>query len=193
MRICVRLDAVRTAFAGQLNPSLDSGDYRPAAVLVLICGSVPHVIMTEKPPHMRIHAGEISFPGGKPESGDRDLCETALRETREEIGYTVGRECIVGQLDTVATLNSRFLILPFVAVLDNIPPMCANDEVGSILNIPLEPFLSTLSPDTDHGPHPDMFTLRYQDKVVWGASARILRQVHRMLIGPASEKPPRHT
>lgn len=188
----MRLDTIRTTFAGKLNPSLDSGEYKPAAVLVLVCGSVPHVIMTEKPPHMRVHAGEISFPGGKPESVDTDLCETALRETREEIGFAVGRECVVGQLGAVATLNSRFLILPFVAVLENIPPMNANDEVGSILDIPLEPFLATLGPDMDHGPHPDMFALRYQDKVVWGASARILRQMHGMLIGPTGVRRPRY-
>lgn len=184
----MRLDAVRTAFAGRLNPRLDSADYKPAAVLVLICGDDPHVIMTEKPPHMRVHAGEVSFPGGKPERVDADLCETALRETREEIGFGVGRECVVGQLEAVATLNSRFLILPFVAVLENIPPMRANDEVGSILDIPLEPFLATLIPDTEHGPHPDMFALRYQDKVVWGASARILRQMHETLIEPAASR-----
>ena len=179
----MNLDTIRAAFSGPLSQPKDTGTLRPAAVLVLICGSPPHVIMTEKPRHMRIHAGEMSFPGGKPEKGDDDLCDTALRETREEIGFCVDRGDVIGQLDAVSTLNSKFLILPFVAVLDYIPPMNANDEVGSILSIPLEPFLSTLIPDTVHGPYPEMFALQHQDKIVWGASARILKQMHHRLMG----------
>lgn len=181
----MNLDAIRTTLSGPMSHPQDFGTLRPAAVLVLICGSPPHVIMTEKPRHMRIHAGEMSFPGGKPEKGDADLCDTALRETREEIGFSVDRGDVIGQLDAVSTLNSKFLILPFVAVLDYIPPMNANDEVRSILSIPLEPFLSTLTPDTAHGPYPEMFALRHQDKIVWGASARILKQVRLRLMGPA--------
>ena len=46
----------------------------------------PKVIMTEKPKHLNIHAGEIAFPGGKWHENDHDLLDTALRETDEEIG-----------------------------------------------------------------------------------------------------------
>ena len=77
--------------------------------------------MTENPKHMKFHAGEISFPGGKLDADDSDLLETALRETREEIGLTIAREQVIGQLKPVVTLNSGFMILPFVAVTDSIP------------------------------------------------------------------------
>lgn len=168
------LDLIRNALASPLDPVLDEPGWRPAAVLLLICGTVPHIIMTEKPQHMRVHAGEISFPGGKPESVDADLCETALRETREEIGHDVDRHSVIGRLEAVHTLNSGFTILPFVAVQNEIPTMKANAEVGAILRIPLEPLLNTLAADTRRGF--GMFTLRHQDNIIWGASARMLQQ-----------------
>ena len=176
---CVDLDCIQAALTSLLDPILDEPGWKPAAVLLLICGSIPHIIMTEKPQHLRMHAGEISFPGGKPESVDADLCETALRETREEIGHNIDRYHIIGQLEAVHTLNSRFSILPFVAIQDYMPVMQANAEVGAILRIPLEPLLKTLATDIQHGP--DMFILRYQNKTIWGASARILEQVARRL------------
>lgn len=177
----VDIDFIRDALACPLDPVLDEPGWRPAAVLLLICGRVPHVIMTEKPQHMRVHAGEISFPGGKPESVDADLCETALREAREEIGYGADRRSVVGQLGAVHTMNSRFTILPFVAVQERMPPMRANAEVEAILRIPLEPLLKTLAADTRRGK--GMFTLQYMGKTIWGASARMLEQVSSRLAG----------
>ena len=62
--------------------------------------------MTEKPKDLKVHAGEISFPGGKPEESDKDLLDTALRETEEEIGLHILRDQVIGQLEPVTTLNS---------------------------------------------------------------------------------------
>ena len=155
------------------------GWYRPASVLVVIYGSEPRVIMTEKPRSLKIHAGEISFPGGKREGWDQDLLDTALRETAEEIGLAVRRKQIIGQLVNVTTLNSGFVITPFVAVLDDIPTLSANPEVQEILRIPLGPFLKTMADDParDRRLLEGMYTFEYEGKIIWGASARILRQI----------------
>jgi len=135
--------------------------------------------MTEKPKHMKFHAGEISFPGGKFDVDDSDLLETALRETSEEIGLTITRDQVIGQLESVITLNSGFLITPFVSVIDEIPSLSTNSEVEQIFHIPLEPFLKTMAPDPDpsHNIIQEMYTFEYQDQIVWGASARILKQI----------------
>ncbi|MBT8251733.1 MAG: CoA pyrophosphatase, partial [Nitrosopumilus sp.] len=147
---------------------------------VVIYGKTPTIVMTEKPKHMKFHAGEISFPGGKIESQDFDLLDTALRETREEIGLTITREQVVGQLDPVVTLNSGFMILPFVSVVDNISTLSANAEVEDIFHIDLDSFLKTMAkdPDPSHNIIQEMYTFEYQNKIVWGASARILKQIH---------------
>ena len=154
-------------------------DYRLASVLVVIYDVSPKIIMTEKPESMKLHAGEISFPGGKFDVIDSDLLETALRETSEEIGLHISRNQVLGQLDPVKTLNSGFLILPFVCILKEIPPLVSNSEVKKIFHIPLEPLLNTMMKDSDpaHNLIDKMYTFEYQNQIVWGASARILQQI----------------
>jgi 8-oxo-dGTP pyrophosphatase MutT (NUDIX family) len=174
------LDDLKSTLSSPISTKIESDEkYRLASVLVVIYGTDPIVVMTEKPKHMKFHAGEISFPGGKFDANDSDLLETALRETSEEIGLTITRDQVIGQLESVITLNSGFLIIPFVSVIDEIPSLSANSEVEQIFHIPLEPFLKTMAPDPDpsHNILQEMYTFEYQNQIVWGASARILKQI----------------
>ena len=135
----MQLDELKSRLSSPLNPEIKLDErYRLASILVVIYGDEPIVVMTEKPKHMKFHAGEISFPGGKLDPDDSNLLETALRETREELGLTITKEQVIGQLEPVVTLNSGFLILPFVSVVKEIPALSANAEVEKILHIPLE-------------------------------------------------------
>ena len=178
------LDDLKSILSSPINPKLKTeGNYRLASVLVVIYGKEPIVVMTEKPKHMKFHAGEISFPGGKLDTNDSDPLETALRETSEEIGLTISRDHVIGQLEPVITLNSGFLILPFVSIVDKIPTLAPNAEVENIFHIPLEPFLKTMAhdPDPSHNIIQEMYTFEYQNQTVWGASARILKQIQNLL------------
>ena len=178
------LDDLKSVLSTSIVPEIkDTVGYRLASVLVVIYDSSPKIIMTEKPQSMKLHAGEISFPGGKLDPMDSDLLDTALRETNEEIGLHISRGQILGQLDPVKTLNSGFLILPFVCVLEEIPLLVPNSEVEKIFHIPLNPLLETMMNDSDptHNPVDGMYTFEYQSQIVWGASARILRQIENIL------------
>ena len=178
------LDNLKSIFSSPVNPMIKSdGKYRLASVLVVIYGKEPIVVMTEKPKHMKFHAGEISFPGGKLDVHDSDLLQTALRETSEEIGLGITREQVIGQLEPVVTLNSGFMILPFISIIDKIPTLAANSEVEKIFHIPLEPFLKTMAndPDPSHNLIQAMYTFEYQNQIVWGASARILKQIKNLI------------
>ena len=178
------LDDLKSTLTGPINPKLETKEnYRLASVLVVIYGKEPIVVMTEKPKHMKFHAGEISFPGGKLDASDSDLLETALRETSEEIGLNITKAQIIGQLEPVVTLNSGFLILPFISVIDEIPTLAANAEVEKIFHIPLESFLKTMAhdPDPSHNIIQEMYTFEYQNQTIWGASARILKQIQNIL------------
>ena len=180
----MRLDDLKSTLTGPINPKLETDEnYRLASVLVVIYGKDPIVVMTEKPKHMKFHAGEISFPGGKLDASDSDLLETALRETSEEIGLNITKDQIIGQLEPVVTLNSGFLILPFISVIDEIPTLAANAEVEKIFHIPLESFLKTMAhdPDPSHNIIQEMYTFEYQNQTIWGASARILKQIQNIL------------
>ena len=173
------LDHLKKLLGTDIIPNITDKNTKHSAVLVVIYGSEYKIIMTEKPQTMEHHAGEISFPGGKVSSDDSDLLDTAIRESREEISLYISRDNIIGQLRPVTTLNSGFTILPFVAVLEDVHDLEPNSEVEEILHIPAVPFLKTLSIDTDrnHNALLEMYTLSYQDKIVWGASARILKQL----------------
>ncbi|MDH3766642.1 MAG: CoA pyrophosphatase [Nitrosopumilus sp.] len=180
----MRLDDLKSSLSTRINPKIETNnEFRLASILVVIYGKDPIVIMTEKPKHMKFHAGEISFPGGKLDSTDSDLLQTALRETSEEIGLTISKEQVIGQLEPVVTLNSKFLILPFISVVDKISPLSANCEVEKIFHIPLESFLKTAAkdPDPSHNIIQEMYTFEYQNQIVWGASARILKQIQSCL------------
>ena len=91
-------------------PPADLDGNELASVLIIIYGQSPFVIMTKKEKTLKVHAGEIAFPGGKWCEKDQDLLETAIRETKEELCLDVSREHVIGQLDSVITLNSRYRI-----------------------------------------------------------------------------------
>jgi len=154
-----------------------------ASVLIIIYGKDPFVIMTEKARNLKVHAGEIAFPGGKWFEKDHDLLETAIRETKEELCLDVSKEHVIGQLDSVITLNSKYRITPFIAILDTVPSLTANSEVESILHIPLAPFLNTMDEDVlpEHRSIKEMYTFTFEKHNVWGASARMLKQINTLL------------
>ena len=161
------------------------GKTKLSSVLVIIYGSDPKLLMIEKSIHLNNHAGEIAFPGGKWAEDDHDLLDTALRETEEEIGLSISKDDVIGQLANVMTLNSGYTITPFVCIIDKIPQLKTDSEVESILHIPMIPLLQTLDddPDPNHKSIKEMYTFTYNGKIVWGASARILKQlVNRLAI-----------
>ncbi len=175
----LKLEEIRPLLSSELTTKPNHDGTKLASVLVVIYGEEPKVIMTKKSEILKIHAGEISFPGGKWDKKDEDLLTTALRETKEEIDLEIKLEQIIGQLKPVKTLNSGFTITPFVAVVDELSNLNHNFEVESIHHIPLEPFLKTLEddPDPNHHSIQEMHIFKFNHHIVWGASARILKQI----------------
>ena len=176
----VFLEKIKSVLTTNLNPnhSIDENN-KIASVLIVIYGGEPKILMTKKSQILKIHAGEIAFPGGKFEPHDNNLLETALRESREEVNLSIRHEHVIGQLTPVTTLNSKFTIYPFVAVVRRLPRLKDNFEVEAILNIPLFPLLRTMAPDPDplHQSIQEMYTFTFGGHLIWGASARMLKQI----------------
>ena len=91
---------------------------RHAGVLAILLpaqsiGDAPRLLLIERSPHLRTHAGQLAFPGGKPEPSDRSLLETALREAEEEVGLRAGDVDVLGRLSGVPT-PTGFMIVPYV-------------------------------------------------------------------------------
>ena len=176
----MNLEQIRNSISSKINPVLSNNDEtKLSSVLIIIFDDSPKILMIKKPITMNHHGGEIAFPGGKISNEDYDLLDTAIRETQEETGIIVNREDIIGQLKPVTTLNSGFTILPFVCILDEIKELTPNSEVDEFLEIPLMPLLQTLAKDLDqeHNSIQEMYTLTFEKHLIWGASARMLKQI----------------
>jgi 8-oxo-dGTP pyrophosphatase MutT (NUDIX family) len=80
------IDGIRTALTNEISLTQFPADGNTlAAVLIIIYGHDPIILMTKKAKTLKQHGGEISFPGGKCQSSDHDSLETAIRETNEEL------------------------------------------------------------------------------------------------------------
>lgn len=86
-----------------------------AGVLVPILAEGREVVLTRRTAHLKAHAGEVCFPGGKPEAGDDGLEGTALREAREELGIRDAR--VLGRLSSMPVYTSEHRLEPFVAAI----------------------------------------------------------------------------
>lgn len=116
---------------------------RPAAVVLALELQPLRLLVVQRATTLADHAGELAFPGGKPESADVDLRATAARELEEECGVAPAGLDWLGQLLPCPVITGRFLIHPFVAALPaGAAPRAASGEVARVLWLELEPLLA---------------------------------------------------
>ena len=160
-------------------PPFEMSGSRPAAVLVPLfeAGGEAHVILTKRPDTMPTHQGEVSFPGGGVHAGDASPQDAALREAEEEIALPPAEVEVVAELDTLATVGSRFTITPFVGIVDSLPRLVPHPgEVVSILEVPLSELLEDDAFHEEYWGSPDRAISFFElpGETVWGATARVL-------------------
>ena len=156
-----------------------------SAVLVLLYPHKGDVCLTlmKRPDYSGVHSGQVSFPGGKKESSDINLIDTALRETEEEIGIHRSKIEVIGELSELFVIASNFKITPVVGVIDYKPQFIPDPiEVAGILNVSL----SSLENIDNQGVermhfrndiiiHSPYYNVR--GNMVWGATAMILSEL----------------
>ena len=175
-----------------LNPDMlmDMGkgqDLTSAAVLI---GLVDHpgglqVLFTQRTDHLHHHPGQISFPGGHMNPGDKTPEDTALRETEEEVGLNRRHVKIIGHLNEYVT-RTGFSITPVVALVT--PPFETNpdpEEVDEVFEVPL----SFLLDPANHQRHSrefegrsrEFYAMPYEGYFIWGATAGMLIDLYEVL------------
>lgn len=171
-------------------------DPSAAAVLVPLVAHEAgvRVLLTRRTEHLRDHAGQISFPGGRVEPGDADAVATALREAEEEVGLEPQQVDVIGALPAYTTVT-RFVVTPVVALVQpghalRLDPF----EVAEAFEVPLD-YLMTPAHHQRHlvdnagvrrqflsmpwaGPGLDGVHRNY---FIWGATAAMLRNLYRFL------------
>jgi 8-oxo-dGTP pyrophosphatase MutT (NUDIX family) len=114
----------------------------PAAVVLALRFAPARLLVVERAGHLADHAGELGFPGGKPEPGDADLRATAGRELEEECGVGAAGLDWLGELLPCPVITGRYLIHPFVAALpEGAIPSAASGELVRVMDLALEPLL----------------------------------------------------
>ena len=168
---------------------LPTSALQPAAVLAPLVerDSGLSVLLTRRSDNLRRHSGQIAFPGGRAEAGETPW-DTALREAHEEIGLEAGFVRIAGLGDTFDTVTG-YSITPVVGLVRpgfNLSPQLS--EVAEIFEVP---FAFLMDPanherrerDFGDGRTRHFFAIPYEDRLVWGVTAGILRMLYERVFG----------
>ena len=164
---------------------LDAPGSTDAAVLVPLFLEGPDLVavFTERRADLKRHAGEISFPGGRQDEGER-LHETALREAEEEIGLVAADVELVGALPPVGTFATGYRVFPFVGVIQPGHAWTPQEtEVAQVLELSLPNLVRghEMKRLIRKGVPIKTPTYTVDGHLVWGATARILQELLRRL------------
>ncbi len=177
------IEKLREALAQRGRRVIDEQGLKPSAVILPLFLEEHrfHILFTKRTEKVAHHKGEISFPGGAVEPSDKDLRSTAIRECFEEIGLLESDISIIGILDDEKTL-SEFRVTPFVAVAPYPYRFVVNPhEIAELIEVPLKALSddSVIRKETrlhKGKPYPVYF-YRFEHHVIWGATARMLKQL----------------
>lgn len=176
----------------QLNPDwdlkADPTNEKQASVLIPIVDRKPEpsILLTKRTEHLASHPGQISFPGGGREAGDRDDLATALREAREEVGIESDLIEIIGQLGTYRTVTD-FAISPFVGVVHaDFELKIDQREVEAVFELPLtyllDPRHHRIESRFWKGRKRFFYAMPYEGYYIWGATAAMLVNLYDTLL-----------
>ncbi|MDA5092958.1 CoA pyrophosphatase [Aliiroseovarius sp. KMU-50] len=167
-----------------LNPDIElpvGRKLRPAAVLVplIYLEDRLHLILTKRASHLKHHPGQIAFPGGKVDDGDRDFEAAALREAWEEIGLPKDAVQFLGQLPPHETVTS-YSVTPILGlVTQHFTPIPEQGEVEEVFTVPFahvsDPAKFSQQGRIWQGRLRHYETVPYGPYYIWGATARMLR------------------
>ncbi len=151
-----------------------------AAVLILMypVGGETGLVFIKRNTYDGPHSAQVSFPGGAREPGDRSLADTAVRETREELGVT-GEIKVLGSLTELHIPVSNFLVTPFAGFINQRPDFQPDpSEVQYIIETTIGDLLDPGIRKTEirqlHGQSMDVPYYDVANEKIWGATAMML-------------------
>ena len=143
------------------------------------------VLLTQRTNHLRDHAGQISFPGGRMDPGDVGPEDTALRESHEEIGLKSDRVELIGSLPEYLTV-SGYRVNPIVGLVKPQAEYVLDEfEVADVFEVPLGFLMNPANHEIrvyESGQGARRFyAMPYEGRFIWGATAGMLRNLYHLL------------
>jgi 8-oxo-dGTP pyrophosphatase MutT (NUDIX family) len=184
------INKIIEALSARAPQTLAAAEFKLAAVLVPIQQRPDgdHLVLTQRAVGLNTHGGQIAFPGGRIDPSDSSPLAAALRESEEEIGLKPADVRVLGALDQV-TAASDYLITPYVGVVSHPYDFRLNlAEAAVVFSVPVSALLQPgcfkaeprLYPPERRDP---IYHFYYQDRDIWGATARIIMQLLEIAYG----------
>jgi 8-oxo-dGTP pyrophosphatase MutT (NUDIX family) len=164
----------------------ETGEAVPAAVLVAITRRPePGVLLTVRREHLRTHAGQVAFPGGRVDAEDADVAAAALREAEEEIGLPRSAVSLWGVADPYRTVTGYRVSPVLGEVAPDLPLLPHEHEVADMFEAPLAFLLDPanqrrMSADF-RGTRRHYYEIAWNGRRIWGATAAMLVNLTRRL------------
>jgi 8-oxo-dGTP pyrophosphatase MutT (NUDIX family) len=187
------IERVRSSLAAPASTAPIPGDLpwgvtlgaTPAAVLIAVTDRAePGVILTVRRDHLRTHAGQIAFPGGRIDAGE-EAVPAALREAREELDLDPAEVAVAGMLDDYRTVTG-YVVTPVVGVVaPDLALTPHHDEVADWFEAPLGHLLDRSNHHLETvvfaGRERRYWKIEWEERRIWGATAAMLVNLSRRL------------
>lgn len=162
---------------------------KQAAVMMLIYPKKDkaHIVLMKRNTYKGVHSAQISFPGGKAEPEDKSFADTALRETREEIGVVEKEVDLVMPFSELYIPPSNFIVHPYLGISVDEPLFIPDPlEVAEVIELPLETVLDDSiiiqkEMTTSYASNIMVPTFQTSGHVIWGATAMILSELKEII------------
>lgn len=157
----------------------------PAAVLVAVTDRAsPGVILTVRREHLRTHAGQVAFPGGRIDPGE-DAVAAALREAHEEIALDPAEVRLVGASDPYRTVTG-YSVTPVIGIVPpDLPLHPSEEEVADWFEVPLDHVLDPVNQQRRsalfRGRERHYYEIEWEGRRIWGATAAMIVNLSRRL------------
>jgi 8-oxo-dGTP pyrophosphatase MutT (NUDIX family) len=173
------------------NVDIEKQKPNEAGVLVLFypdANSATKLVLILRKTYRGVHSNQIGFPGGRVEKKDKDLSETALRETEEEVGVPITAVTVIKKLTKLYIPPSNFWVHPYVGIMDTTPILVAQEtEVEDIIEVDLEHFMDDNNMvkqvlSTSYAENIEVPAFKLNGHIVWGATGMMLSELKEMLV-----------
>jgi 8-oxo-dGTP pyrophosphatase MutT (NUDIX family) len=165
--------------------SVDYPEYKKAAVMIIFMEMEhsPYVLLTQRTDRVSTHKGQVAFPGGGFDPTDKNMLDTALRETLEEVGIKPDEIEVLGEFDEYISI-AGFHVYCYVGALNKAQKYNpSKDEIDRILEAPFSIFYNEEYSRCEKmyygGRDYDVYYYDYDEAVIWGLTARILTDFSR--------------